>query len=33
MTYELLTGDLLFNPKKDPNENFGKNDEHLAQIM
>ncbi len=33
MTFELLTGQLLFNPKKDPNETFGKNDDHLAQIM
>lgn len=33
MTFELLTGELLFNPKKDPNEHFGKNDDHLAQIM
>lgn len=33
MTFELLTGELLFNPKKDPNDQFGKNDDHLAQIM
>lgn len=33
MTFELLTGELLFNPKKDPNDKFGKNDDHLAQIM
>lgn len=23
----------MFNPKKDPNSNYGKNDDHLAQIM
>ena len=33
MTFELLTGELLFNPKKDTNDQFGKNDDHLAQIM
>ena len=33
MTFELLTGELLFNPKKDPDDNFGKNDDHLAQMM
>lgn len=33
MTFELLTGQLLFNPKKDHNAAFGKNDDHLAQIM
>ena len=33
MTFELLTGELLFNPKKDHNGAYGKNDDHLAQIM
>jgi serine/threonine-protein kinase SRPK3 len=33
MTFEMLTGELLFNPRKDQNENFGKNDDHLAQMM
>ena len=33
MTFELLTGELLFNPKKDYNGSYGKNDDHLAQIM
>jgi serine/threonine-protein kinase SRPK3 len=29
----MLTGELLFNPRKDRNESFGKNDDHLAQMM
>jgi hypothetical protein len=29
----MLTGELLFNPRKDNNETFGKNDDHLAQMM
>ena len=33
MTFELLTGELLFNPKKDLNGAYGKNDDHLAQVM
>jgi serine/threonine protein kinase len=33
MTFELLTGELLFNPKKDNTGSYGKNDDHLAQIM
>ena len=33
MTFEMLTGDLLFNPKKDKNDNYGKNDDHIAQMM
>ena len=33
MTFELLTGELLFNPKKDGSGTYGKNDDHLAQIM
>lgn len=33
MTFEMLTGELLFNPRKDNNETFGKNDDHLAQMM
>ena len=33
MTFEMLTGELLFNPRKDTNESFGKNDDHLAQMM
>jgi len=33
MTFEMLTGELLFNPRKDQSENFGKNDDHLAQMM
>jgi len=33
MTFELLTGELLFNPKKDAGDQYGKNDDHLAQIM
>lgn len=33
MTFEMLTGDLLFNPKRDQNEVYGKNDDHIAQMM
>lgn len=33
MTFEMLTGELLFNPRKDGNDTFGKNDDHLAQMM
>lgn len=34
MTYEMLTSDLLFNPRKDQEgESFGKNDDHIAQMM
>ena len=33
MTFEMLTGELLFNPRKDQSDNFGKNDDHLAQMM
>ena len=33
MTFEMLTGELLFNPRKDNSETFGKNDDHLAQMM
>ena len=33
MTFEMLTGELLFNPRRDGNEAFGKNDDHLAQMM
>ena len=33
MTFEMLTGELLFNPRRDNNESFGKNDDHLAQMM
>lgn len=33
MIFEMLTGELLFNPRKDENNTFGKNDDHLAQIM
>lgn len=33
MTFEMLTGDLLFNPKRDSNEVYGKNDDHIAQMM
>jgi hypothetical protein len=29
----MLTGDLLFNPKRDDNQTFGKNDDHIAQMM
>ena len=29
----MLTGELLFNPRKDNNDSFGKNDDHLAQMM
>lgn len=29
----MLTGELLFNPRKDQSETFGKNDDHLAQMM
>ena len=28
--FEMLTGDFLFEPKKGPN--FGKDDDHLAQV-
>jgi len=30
MMFEMLTGDFLFEPRKGPN--FGKNDDHLAQM-
>ncbi|CAM6001004.1 unnamed protein product [Sphagnum balticum] len=33
MVFEMLTGELLFNPRKDNNDAFGKNDDHLAQMM
>ena len=33
MTFEMLTGDLLFNPKRDKNDMYGKNDDHIAQMM
>lgn len=33
MTFEMLTGDLLFNPKRDRNDVYGKNDDHIAQMM
>ena len=33
MIFEMLTGELLFNPRKDNSETFGKNDDHLAQMM
>jgi len=33
MTFEMLTGELLFNPRRDNNDTFGKNDDHLAQMM
>lgn len=31
MMYEMLTGDLLFQPRKT--EDWGKNDDHLAQMQ
>lgn len=31
MLFEMLTGDFLFDPRKGPN--FGKDDDHLAQIV
>lgn len=31
MMYEILTGDLLFQPKKT--EEWSKNDDHLAQMQ
>ena len=31
MMYEMLTGDLLFQPRKT--ESWSKNDDHLAQIQ
>jgi len=31
MIFEMLTGDFLFEPRKGPN--FGKNDDHIAQIQ
>lgn len=31
MIYEMLTGDLLFQPKKS--EEWSKNDDHLAQMQ
>eukprot|EP01017_Pseudomicrothorax_dubius_P040882 TRINITY_DN6482_c0_g1_i11.p1 TRINITY_DN6482_c0_g1~~TRINITY_DN6482_c0_g1_i11.p1 ORF type:complete len:219 (+),score=43.98 TRINITY_DN6482_c0_g1_i11:216-872(+) len=31
MIFEMLTGDFLFDPRKGPN--FGKDDDHLAQII
>ena len=34
MTYEMLTADLLFNPRKDQeDDSYGKNDDHIAQMM
>ena len=33
MTFEMLTGDLLFNPRRDKNDVYGKNDDHIAQMM
>lgn len=33
MTFEMMTGELLFNPRKDKNESYGKNDDHIAQMM
>lgn len=33
MVFEMLTAELLFNPRKDGGEAFGKNDDHLAQMM
>jgi serine/threonine-protein kinase SRPK3 len=34
MTYEMLTADLLFNPRRDQEaEAYGKNDDHIAQMM
>ena len=33
MTFEMLTGQLLFDPHKDAKDRFGKNDDHLAQMM
>lgn len=32
-TFEMMTGDLLFNPRKDKNDAYGKNDDHIAQMM
>lgn len=29
----MMTGDLLFNPRKDKNDAYGKNDDHIAQMM
>jgi serine/threonine-protein kinase SRPK3 len=29
----MMTGELLFNPRKDKNETYGKNDDHIAQMM
>lgn len=31
MVFELITGDFLFEPKKS--QNYGKTDDHLAQMM
>lgn len=31
MIFELITGDFLFDPRKGPN--YGKTDDHLAQMM
>eukprot|EP01017_Pseudomicrothorax_dubius_P015205 TRINITY_DN1761_c0_g1_i6.p1 TRINITY_DN1761_c0_g1~~TRINITY_DN1761_c0_g1_i6.p1 ORF type:complete len:755 (+),score=172.91 TRINITY_DN1761_c0_g1_i6:38-2302(+) len=31
MMFEMLTGDFLFDPRKGPN--FGKDDDHLAQVV
>ena len=31
MMYEMLTGDLLFQPRKT--DDWGKNDDHLAQMQ
>ena len=33
MVFELLTGDFLFEPRKSPTQEYGKSDDHLAQMM
>jgi serine/threonine-protein kinase SRPK3 len=33
MTFELITGDFLFEPRKGKGKSYSKNDDHLAQIV
>jgi len=33
MIFELITADFLFEPRKDQSSEYGKSDDHLAQIM
>lgn len=33
MIFELITADFLFEPRKGQESEYGKSDDHLAQIM